>query len=130
MRERRPAIEPLESRTLLAGLPAASITDAALLETDTGTVQAQFSVQLSSAPLSSATVRIDTADGTASATGGDYTAVTGLVLNFGPSLPLSQIVSVDVVGDLLPESAELFFVNLSLPSGLTLDDSQGVATKS
>ncbi|MDC0936556.1 Calx-beta domain-containing protein, partial [Pirellulales bacterium] len=122
------AVEALEMRTLLAALPAVSITDATLLETDTASVQAQFSVQLTSAPESSATIRIDTDDGTATATSGDYAAVAGLILNFGPSLPLSQTVNIDVFGDTLPESDELFFVNLSQPNSLTIDDSQGVAT--
>ena len=61
-------------------------------------------------------------------TSGDYAAVAGLILSFGPSLPLTQTVNIDVFGDTLPESDELFFVNLSQPNSLTIDDSQGVAT--
>ena len=93
------ALETLEMRTLLAVLPAVSITDATLLETDAASVQAQFSVQLTSAPTSLATIQIDTVDGTATATSGDYAAVAGLILSFGPSLPLLQTVSIDVFGD-------------------------------
>ena len=122
------SLEPLEVRALLAALPAATISDVTLLETDSGTIQAQFSVQLNSAPTAASTVQVDTVDGTASASSGDYTSLSGLVLNFGPSLPLAQTVNVDIAGDLVPEADELFFVNLSSPNGLTIDDSQAVGT--
>src|SRR5947207_1083487 len=70
-------------------------------------------------------IKIATADGTASA-GSDYVATNGL-LTFAPGAT-SQTVTVRVIGDLVNEADETFFVNLSTPTNATLADSQGLGT--
>ena len=66
-----------------------------------------------------------TADGTA-ITGSDYTATSG-VLTFNPG-DTTKTITVNVIGDTTVEPDETFFVKLTLPSGATLDASQGTGT--
>src|SRR6056297_252122 len=57
-------------------LPAASIDNPRVQEGDTGTVDATFTITLSEGAPGAASIRYETADGTATA-GEDYTAVSG-----------------------------------------------------
>jgi hypothetical protein len=57
---------------------------------------------------------------------GDYTATSGM-LTFNPGVT-SQPISVPVLGDVIDESNENFFVNLSGASNATILDAQGVGT--
>ena len=77
-----------------------------------------------------ASVQVDTALGaTNPATPvDDYTALTGLVVNFVDGGALTQTVTVDVVADELVEEDQTFFVNLSNPVGATILDDQGLGT--
>ncbi|MBI1900168.1 MAG: S8 family serine peptidase, partial [Planctomycetia bacterium] len=111
----------------LAGpsLPRISINDVSVLEGNSGTVDAVFTVTLSAASSDFVTVDYATANGTATA-GSDYEAAVGTV-TFVPG-ETSQTVAVTVNGDTTPEPNETFFVNLSNPSGATLLDGQGVGT--
>src|SRR5262249_34525347 len=70
-------------------------------------------------------VNFATANGTATA-GSDYIATNG-VLTFAPG-STNQSVIVKVIGDLLGESNETFFVNLSNPNNATITDGQGLGT--
>jgi hypothetical protein len=106
-------------------VPALSISDVTVIEGDTGTSDAVFTVSLSAVSGQSLTVNFATADGTAVA-GSDYVATNGL-LTFAPGTT-SQTVTVRVNGDLVNEADETFFVNLSNPTNATLTDSQGVGT--
>jgi hypothetical protein len=79
-----------------------------------------------SAPSSfTATVSYATANGTATSPI-DYTPAGG-VLTFLPGTT-SQSVPVPVLGDVVVETDETFFLNLSGPTNATLGDSQGVGT--
>ncbi len=72
-----------------------------------------------------------TADGTtnrATTADNDYSAVINQMLTFIPNGPLTQTVTVNVVGDSKFERNETFFVNLSGPTGATLADGQGLGT--
>jgi hypothetical protein len=71
------------------------------------------------------TVAYATANGTATA-GSDYQAASGC-LTFAPG-ETSKTITVQVVGDRLPESNETFFVNLSSPTNSTVADGQGAGT--
>jgi ribosomal protein L35AE/L33A len=105
--------------------PALSINDVTVTEGNSGTVSATFDVTLS--PLSSGTVTVNfaTADGTATS-GSDYQATTGLLtFNAGESV---KTVTVLVNGDTTPEANETFVVNLTTPSGATIQDGQGQGT--
>ena len=107
-------------------LPALSIADVTIAEGNSGPSAATFSVSLSQSSAVPVTVTYATANGTAVA-GSDYTAVPATTLTFPPgttSLP----VSVNVIGDTAIEPDETFMVNLTLPGGATIADSQGVGT--
>lgn len=110
-----------------AALPplTASIGDATVTETDTGTVVATFAVTLSRAATDPASLTYATADGTAVAPA-DYTAKTG-TLTFNPG-QTSKNVTVSVKGDKILEPNETFTVTLSAPVGLSFADPQGVGT--
>jgi len=105
--------------------PALSINDVTVTEGNTGTVNAVFTVALSSAGTQPITVNYTTANGTAIAPG-DYTARSG-TLTFATGVT-SQTITVPVVGDTLDEANETFVVNLSGATNATIADSQGVGT--
>ena len=71
-------------------------------------------------------VDFSTADGTATAGSGDYTAFSG-TLNFAAG-EMTKTVEVGVHGDISFEGNETFFVNLTNPNGALIDDGQGVGT--
>ncbi|MEO8428037.1 MAG: Calx-beta domain-containing protein, partial [Verrucomicrobiota bacterium] len=102
-------------------LPTIVITDTAVTEGDSGTINAVFNVSLSA--ISGQIVAIDfaTADDTAKA-GSDYQAVNG-TLTFNPGETNKTIV-VRVIGDLIGEPDESFFVNLNNVVNAVLTDSQ------
>src|SRR6185503_6945337 len=104
---------------------AIGISDVALVEGNSGTTNAVFTVSLSAASGLPVTVNYVTANGTALA-GTDYVSTNGL-LSFAPGTT-SQSVTVRVNGDLLNEADETLFVNLSTPTNATFSDSQGVGT--
>jgi hypothetical protein len=107
------------------GVPGVSINDVSVTEGDSGSVNATFTVTLSSASGATVTVNFATADGTA-VQPGDYTGTTG-TLTFAPGT-LTQSVTVAVTGDTMSETDETFLVNLSAPSNAFLADAQGVGT--
>lgn len=107
-------------------LPLITISDVALYEGDSGTVDAVFTVTLttfSEPPLTS--VDYATADDTAIA-GEDYIAANG-TLTIGAGL-FSGTIVVQVKGDTNLEPARRFFVNLSNPVNGILADSQAIGT--
>jgi hypothetical protein len=107
------------------GPPAISINDVSVLEGNSGTTNAVFTVSLSVASGKTVTVNHATASGTATL-GSDYTAVSG-TLTFPPG-STAQTVSVPVIGDLVDEDNETFFVNLTGPVNATIADGQGTGT--
>ena len=105
--------------------PSISISDCAAVEGNAGQTPCTFTVSLSAASASTVTVSYATANGTATA-GSDYVAASG-ILTFTPG-SASQPLAVQVLGDLLVEPDETFFVNLSAPTGATIGDGQGLGT--
>lgn len=102
------------------------IDDVTLSETNSGQIQATFTVSLDS--ISEDEVRVDwsTADG--SATGGSDFAISSGTLVF-PTGTTSRTVDVPVNGDTLPEEDEEFFVRLSNPINAVLSSKrEGIAT--
>ena len=108
-----------------AALPSLSISDVTLTEGDTGTATASFTVTLSAASTQTVTVDFATANGTATQPA-DYTQRTGTV-TFTPG-QTTQLITIPVVGDVLDEANETFFVNLTNPTNATVADAQGVGT--
>lgn len=105
--------------------PTVSIDNATVTEGDSGHVTMLFTVSLSTA--SGKPISIDYATQSDSATAGDDFVATSGTLNFAAG-ELSKQVSVDVLGDLLDEIDETFFVNLTTPVNVTIDDGQGLGT--
>ncbi len=105
--------------------PSLSIDDVAVVEGDSGTTDAVFTVTLSGATEELVTVHFGTLDGTATAPG-DYRATNGTLI-FPPGLA-GQTITVAIQGDGAAEPNEDFFVNLSNPVNGTLARSQGRAT--
>ncbi|MFG1464289.1 Calx-beta domain-containing protein [Xanthobacter sp. DSM 24535] len=106
-------------------LPALSVADAVVMESDSGTSDLAFTVSLSAPSATPVTVSYSTADGTATA-GSDFTAATGS-LTFAPG-ETSKVVHVAVAGDTAVEANETVSLTLSAPSGATLADAAAVGT--
>jgi fibronectin-binding autotransporter adhesin len=111
-------------------LPTISIDDVSVVEGDSGTTTANFTVCLSApAPTGGVSFSGYSADGTTNpATApSDYVAI----VNGSGSISAgnsSTTVSVNVNGDTTDEPNETFFVNLSNPSNATIADGQGLGT--
>ncbi|HKA05799.1 MAG TPA: Calx-beta domain-containing protein, partial [Gemmataceae bacterium] len=104
--------------------PGLSISDASVTEGNTGTVGMVFTVTLSAPSTQPVTVNFATANGTAGAS--DYVSASD-TLTFAPG-ETSKTITVQVIGDVLNEANETFFVNLSSPVNATIADGQGVGT--
>src|SRR5262249_5420465 len=101
------------------------IYDVSAQEGNAGTTRFTFYVGLSSASAQPVSVNYTTADGSG-VVGNDYYSPSR-TLTFAPGQTLLAV-TVDVIGDRLPEANETFFVNLSSPTNATIADGQGVAT--
>ena len=97
--------------------PTFTIGNVTQAEGDAGTTLFNFTVSLSPAAASPASVQAATADGTATAASGDYVASTQ-TLSFAPGVT-SQTFTVTVNGDGTFEPDETFAVNLSASSAGT-----------
>ncbi|MDB6030527.1 MAG: retention module-containing protein, partial [Verrucomicrobiales bacterium] len=105
--------------------PRLHICDVVIAEGNQGTSTAVFVVQLSTFSGRPVTVNYSTAPGTAS-NNVDFIPVSG-VLTFAPGT-LQQSIQVPIVGDLLNENDETFFVNLSKPTNCVIMHAQGLGT--
>jgi hypothetical protein len=108
--------------------PTISINDVSVTEGSTrnAVAIATFTLSLSAPSVQAITVRIATADSTA--TGNiDYQRVSARVVSF-PAGSTTVTTNVTILGDQAIEGNETFFVNLSLPQNSTIADSQGVGT--
>ena len=112
--------------TILDDDAVLTIADVTATEGSTGTTNANFTVTLSSADSGDVTVNYATADGTARAPF-DYTSQNG-TLTFAEFGPLTQTITVPVVGDTLEEAGETFFVDLTEPVNGSIADSQAQGT--
>lgn len=112
------------------GTPSLSINDVRVSEGNFGMVNAVFAVTLSPASTLPVAVvaRTATVSGTAIAVAGtDYAAAGPISLTFAPGVT-SQLVSVSVIGDTIPEPNETFAVTLSGATNATIADAEGVGT--
>jgi subtilisin family serine protease len=104
-----------------------SINDVQKLEANKGVHGFTFIVSLSTAAAVQVRVNYATADGSATVADIDYYARSGVV-TFNPG-QTSKTVVIQAKGDRKIESDEVFFVNLSAPTGgASIDDGQGVGT--
>ncbi|MFT3746473.1 MAG: MBG domain-containing protein [Pyrinomonadaceae bacterium] len=107
--------------------PDLTINDVSVTEGNAGTVNANFTVSLSAAaPAGGVTFDISTANGTASQPG-DYTqnSLTSQTIPAGSS---TYTFAVSVNGDMVNESDETFFVNVTNVTGAVVNDGQGQGT--
>jgi Calx-beta domain-containing protein len=112
-------------RIVSGGPTDLSVSDAAVTEGAAGGATAVFTVSLSAAVAQTVTVQYATADGTAVA-GADYAPVSG-TLTLPPGT-VTRTVPVSILGDVLDEDDETFFLNLSAPVNATIADGQGLGT--
>ncbi len=107
--------------------PELSINNVGVIEGNApDTVNATFTVSLSTASGKPITVDYATQDGTATVADNDYQERAG-TLTFNPGQTTRTII-VPVIGDNRDEDDETFFVNLSNPVNATLDVAQGMGT--
>lgn len=106
-------------------VPSLSISDASVVEGDSGLKNVNFVVTLSSPVNHPVTFKYGTAPGTA-------TNNTDYLPRFRtatiPALSRTAVVTVQVVGDKVVEANETFFVKLKEPTGATIADDTGVGT--
>ncbi|MCP4569635.1 MAG: hypothetical protein GY841_18815 [FCB group bacterium] len=106
-----------------------TIGNASTVEGNSGTDTLQFTVTISSEPVSGSNVTVGwaTADGSATIADNDYVAGNG-TLTFTNGNPLTQQISVVVNCDVTAEADETFTVNLSNATNANISDAQGVGT--
>jgi hypothetical protein len=128
-------VEILSGRSVAAilnddSLPNLNINDAGVQETDTGTINAVFAVNLSLPSNEVVTVDYTTVDGTgenAATAPADYRSISG-TLTFQPGETGKQI-TVQVAGDMIDEGeSEHFFVDLLNPVNADLGKGRGTGT--
>ena len=109
-----------------ASTPTLSIADASITEGNTGTQNLVFVVTLGPAATQKVTVRLATANGSATS-GSDYNSGS-LSLSFAPG-ETSKTASIGIRGDTVAEADETFLVNLSSPTGgAVIGRSQAIGT--
>ncbi|HEY0661319.1 MAG TPA: FG-GAP-like repeat-containing protein [Lysobacter sp.] len=112
--------------TVVASAANLSVSDASVVEGNSGSKLAAFTISLSQASGSPVTYNVATANGTASA-GSDYVAssVTGQSIPAGTT---SRVFNVTINGDTTVEANETFNVNVSNVVGAMVADGVGVGT--
>ena len=123
-----PAISPLgiliPGGGAVPARPSVSVSDASIVEGNSGTATVVFVVSLSTASANLVTVTFASRDQTATAADQDYGAVSG-VISFSPG-ETRRSVSVPIFGDVRPEADESFELALTAPVNAVLSDGQGV----
>lgn len=100
-----------------------SIDNVSTIEGDSGTKTATFRVTLNKASATPVTVDFATADDGTATPGTDYIATSG-TLTFAPG-ETEKTIEVTILGDLLTEDNEVFFVDLFDAAGAVVVDSFG-----
>ena len=102
-----------------------AIANVSILEGDAGTKTAVFPVSLSSASATPVSVGWTTTNGSAKS-GSDYTAGNGTVTF--PAGSTLRTIAVTISGDTAVEAKEIFYVDLSAPSGASIADARAVGS--
>ena len=105
--------------------PEVSINDVAVVEGDSGTTSANFTVTLSGPSGKPISLQYGTSDGSA-ASGADYISQSGTIMI--PAGSLSASIAIQINGDTTPEPDETFVVNLTNPVNVTIARQQGTGT--
>lgn len=107
-------------------VPQLSIADLTVVEGDSDETRVAAVVSLSQPSNSNVAVSFTTADGTARFADADFWQTTGRLV-FAPG-ETSQTIIVTIVGDMLQEPHETFYVDLSAPTNATLGKSRSTIT--
>jgi len=109
------------------GLPAISIDDVALIEGNSGTVTATFTVHLSAPATAPVNFSIATQDDSATVADTDYipSALSGQTIPIGEDTYSFQV---SVLGDTAIEANETFFVEITDVTGAEIGDAHAVGT--
>jgi hypothetical protein len=109
-------------------LPMVSISNASVIEGDSGADSLLFTVTLSAPVAFPVAINYQTADNTAMITDNDYSAASGVV-TFPANSIAPQTISVAVIGDIRAEPDEQLLVSLSNPPpSVTISDGRGIGT--
>ncbi|HEY9503653.1 MAG TPA: FG-GAP-like repeat-containing protein, partial [Pyrinomonadaceae bacterium] len=112
-------------KNVTAALPCFSVNDVTVTEGDSGSVNLNFVITLSTA--SSQTVRVNySLAGVTATRGADFTNLSDR-LAFAPG-ETTKTISVPILGDALDEVDETFKLQLASASGATILDGEGVGT--
>jgi hypothetical protein len=111
-----------KTTTILDDDSTLRISDASVLEGNSGTTPMTFTVTLDNASSVPVTVNYQTTNGSAVAPS-DYTAKSG-TLTFSPG-QISKTITVQIKGDTMVEPNENFIVNLSAPTNAVVADGIG-----
>lgn len=106
--------------------PTISINDVSIAEGNSGTINADFTVNLSNASFEQISVSYATTAGGTATAGNDYQPTNGILV-FAPG-QTDKKVTVIVNGDTQEEPDETFMVQLGSPANATLAKSQGTGT--
>ncbi len=106
--------------------PEISVNNVTVMEGNTGSVNAGFTVSLSAASSQTVTIQYATADSTASAAAGDYQQRSG-TLTYAPG-ETQKSITVPVNGDRLSENTEYYFLRLTNPTNAFVAKGSGVGT--
>lgn len=103
-----------------------SISDITVLEGNSGTTNAIFTITLSNPSTQAVTVNYSTSDDSATVADGDYTNIPSTLLTFNPG-EISKTITVAVNGDEKVEGDETFNLNLSNATNAAIAGNTGVA---
>lgn len=106
--------------------PNITVSDVTKPEGNSGLTNFSFKVKLSAGANHNVSVKVATANGTATTSGADYVA-RSRVLIFAPGQTVKSF-NVPVKGGTTNESNETFTVNLTSATGGTITDAQGTGT--
>ncbi len=101
--------------------PTLTVKDVNVLEGNSGSMLADFSINLEPVSEDTVLVQFMTVDGTATVASGDYNDTTGTLI-FAPG-EYQKIVSVSIYADTLSETNEEFFLRLHNVTNATIGDS-------
>lgn len=103
-----------------------AVTDATVVEGNSGTANASFTVVRTGLLTGTSSVQYATAEGTGTA-GSDFVGVAATAVSFAAG-EAAKTVTVAVAGDTIVEPSETFLVKLSSPVGAVVADDTGVGT--
>lgn len=107
-------------------LPTITVSDATVAEGSNADTSVSVTVTMSAASSAFVSVDFATTDGTATFAGSDYWRMSGRLV-FAPG-ETSRTLTATIVGDVVDENNEVFYIDLSNPSNATLSDARSTIT--